>query len=696
MMLMMDLYEESCLQLHEMIESDIMASSELDCGGNAELGSPHLPPLEGMGALDSLDPSWLSDSQGPLNSNDLDSLDVGLMVNPQTGLPSLCSGGTSSINLSSSGVSSSGATASPLTTSTTTTASAATTKKNGGAFTLLGSGGTSSSGTSSNVTNSTSAGSTTGSATVTNGILNHSTGTATSKGLTTTVASSGGMQHQSAQNHHNNSHPHHHHQQPTTPIGVGNSTSAATPVGAVVAGGVGGSGGVVVSSTPQPLTASNVQALLGQQQQANNVSQISLSQPAAKKGRLTVTADEAAGLINGTTANGGLGSVVLTANVLGGTTALGAGAGGGPGAPGAGSHKVFPKPAYSYSCLIAMALKNSKTGSLPVNEIYNFMIENFPYFKTAPNGWKNSVRHNLSLNKCFEKIEKPTTGPNGTQRKGCLWAMNPSKVGKMDEEVQKWSKKDPAAIRRSMAKPERLELLEKGFLKELYGSSGEAGCTDSLDDLEDLEDEMEDAGGHSSADEDIDTLLPDTPPTSQDEEAGSVKVKLIDSSALEKFESSPWDTWETLQPQDENKPTPNKIQTVQTSTQLIQAAVSSGVSVATSGSGQTVTLSTSGSPIVHPQQQHSTSIATGNSSTSTTTTTLTTKKLVLTAGGVARRAVVNAEGGTLCATGTPNTYIFTPSSHSTTATTLHHSTNAHKNTSPRVSLKRSNNKIIEI
>lgn len=42
----------------------------------------------------------------------------------------------------------------------------------------------------------------------------------------------------------------------------------------------------------------------------------------------------------------------------------------------------------------------------------------------------------------------------------------------MDEEVQKWSKKDPAAIRRSMAKPERLELLEKGFLKELYGSSG--------------------------------------------------------------------------------------------------------------------------------------------------------------------------------------------------------------------------------
>jgi hypothetical protein len=80
-----------------------------------------------------------------------------------------------------------------------------------------------------------------------------------------------------------------------------------------------------------------------------------------------------------------------------------------------------------------------------------FSSENFPYFKTAPTGWKNSVRHNLSLNKCFEKIEKPVT--NGNQRKGCLWTMNPAKVNKMDEEVQKWSRKDKIGIMKSMVMP---------------------------------------------------------------------------------------------------------------------------------------------------------------------------------------------------------------------------------------------------
>merc|ERR1719309_264769 len=137
---------------------------------------------------------------------------------------------------------------------------------------------------------------------------------------------------------------------------------------------------------------------------------------------------------------------------------------------GTGKDSGFPKPAYSYSCLIALALKNSPTGSMSVSEIYKFMCEHFPYFKSAPNGWKNSVRHNLSLNKCFEKIDKPaTSGTN--QRKGCLWAMNPEKIQKMDEEVKKWSRKDPQAIKKAMVYPHTLEALERGGMVKDYNAN---------------------------------------------------------------------------------------------------------------------------------------------------------------------------------------------------------------------------------
>lgn len=85
------------------------------------------------------------------------------------------------------------------------------------------------------------------------------------------------------------------------------------------------------------------------------------------------------------------------------------------------------------------------------------------------------MRHNLSLNKCFEKIEKPAG--NGNQRKGCLWAINPDKVAKMDEEVQKWSRKDPLAIKKAMIYPDHLELLERGEMK--YASNGDLSAEES-------------------------------------------------------------------------------------------------------------------------------------------------------------------------------------------------------------------------
>jgi len=64
------------------------------------------------------------------------------------------------------------------------------------------------------------------------------------------------------------------------------------------------------------------------------------------------------------------------------------------------------KPPYSFSVLIFMAIESSPLRRLPVKGIYQWIVDHFPFFRRAPVGWRNSVRHNLSLNKCFRKVEK--------------------------------------------------------------------------------------------------------------------------------------------------------------------------------------------------------------------------------------------------------------------------------------------------
>ncbi|XP_034067046.1 forkhead box protein P1-B-like isoform X5 [Gymnodraco acuticeps] len=73
------------------------------------------------------------------------------------------------------------------------------------------------------------------------------------------------------------------------------------------------------------------------------------------------------------------------------------------------------RPPFTYASLIRQAIFESPRNQLTLNEIYNWFTRTFAYFRRNAATWKNAVRHNLSLHKCFLRLENV---------KGAVWTVD--------------------------------------------------------------------------------------------------------------------------------------------------------------------------------------------------------------------------------------------------------------------------------
>ncbi|CAN0347881.1 unnamed protein product [Lampetra planeri] len=78
----------------------------------------------------------------------------------------------------------------------------------------------------------------------------------------------------------------------------------------------------------------------------------------------------------------------------------------------------------SYADLITSAIESAPEHRLTLAQIYEWMVRSVPYFRdkgdsNSSAGWKNSIRHNLSLHSKFIRVQNEGTG------KSSWWVLNP-------------------------------------------------------------------------------------------------------------------------------------------------------------------------------------------------------------------------------------------------------------------------------
>ncbi|XP_053323668.1 forkhead box protein H1 [Spea bombifrons] len=89
------------------------------------------------------------------------------------------------------------------------------------------------------------------------------------------------------------------------------------------------------------------------------------------------------------------------------------------------AYQRYAKPPYSYLAMIALVIQGAPDKRLKLSEILQEISVMFPFFKGSYQGWKDSVRHNLSSNDCFRKVLKDPSKP---QAKGNYWTVDVTRL----------------------------------------------------------------------------------------------------------------------------------------------------------------------------------------------------------------------------------------------------------------------------